>query len=193
MRNERRLITGAIIGIVGLVLLIGGGTLALWFDTESISGADVTSGELSLDIDPAQGAWSNQSGPIADIATYLIVPGDVLTLTQPVDITAVGDELTAELSLDATQITGDPDLAAALDVGMAIPAPPAGLTGGPDVFDVTGDLGTATVDVEVQITFPETTDGAPPAADRSNYWNLTAQNETISLTSIAFDLVQVTA
>jgi len=190
MIKDRRMLIGAIAGLAGLAVLIGGGTFALWYDSEQISGADINSGELHLEVDPALAVWTNQAGAVPAIADYLIAPGDVLTLTQPVDITAIGDELDADFSMDASAITGDAALAAALETSMVIGALPAGMTGGPGTYDVTGDLGTVTVAVEVQITFPETTDGLALAPDRSNYWNLAAQTETVNLSSIVFDLVQ---
>ena len=194
--NDRRLLKGSAVGLAATGLLVGGGTFALWYDTEEISGNSINSGELHIEVDDAAGVWSNQDGLITP-ATYLIVPGDVLTLTQPVSVTAVGDELTASLTVDAGTIAGDPVLADALDVGFTVLTPPAGVTpAGPGSYTVTSPLGNAdtpaVITAQVTITFPETTDGGAPLPDRSNYWNLAAQDLTIDLSSVAFDLVQST-
>ena len=196
VQSNRRLLKGSAIGIAAVGLLVGGGTFALWYDSEEISGSSVNSGELHIEVDDAAAVWTNQSGTIVP-ATYLIVPGDVLTLTQPVDITAVGDELTAALTVNASTVVGDPALAAALKVNFTIPTPPTGISQtGPGAYAVTAPVGTSTtpavVNAVITITFPETTNGQPPAANRSNYWNLTAQGVNIDLSSVLFDLVQTT-
>lgn len=87
---------GAIATAAGVVLLVGGGgTLALWNDSENANeGGTVTAG--NLDLESGVGSWKVDD-EIIDIATYRIVPGDVLTYEQPLTITMAGNELQAEL------------------------------------------------------------------------------------------------
>lgn len=193
--SERGAARGVLIGLVGIALLIGGGTFALWYDTAAVSDGEITSGELSLDVDPGDAVWADQEANPIDIEDYLIVPGDVLTLTQPVTVIAVGDTLEALLSIDASGIASTNALAEALDISIVIAAPPAGITSNGDgTFDVVAaDLTSPAVfDVGVTITFPTTTDGealdTSPA--RANWWGQTAQDELVDLSDVVFDLQQ---
>jgi len=109
-----KLVTGSIAGAAGIALLLGGaGTLALWNDSATASGGNVQSGALTValagtpvwkDISPdsADTSWS----PVAVGSTPAdrLVPGDTVTLTQRVDVTATGKNLQAELSFDPKTI-----------------------------------------------------------------------------------------
>lgn len=93
---------GAIAGAAGIVLLLGGaGTFALWNDSASVAGGDITSGTLSMTPDGAP-VWEDVSADVAgnpsviDPGAFLIVPGDTITMTQDVTIDASGDNLLAE-------------------------------------------------------------------------------------------------
>jgi alternate signal-mediated exported protein len=90
---------GAIVTAAGVMLLIGGGgTLAVWNVQQDAEAGIVASGDLNLVAE--EGVWTveGQEGTI-DIATYQIVPGDKLTYTQNVDITLDGDNLLANLTV----------------------------------------------------------------------------------------------
>ena len=120
-------IKGAIAaGVAGIVMLGGYGTYALWNDTASLDGGAVNSGELALTpTTPADGAWTDVTAggagtPIVDIATFEIVPGDILTYTTSATITATGDNLEATLTADPTSVTGDPELLADVDVSTEV-------------------------------------------------------------------------
>ncbi|MGO4105965.1 alternate-type signal peptide domain-containing protein [Leifsonia sp. YAF41] len=119
-----KLLKGSIAGAAGIALLMGGaGTFALWNDTAALSGGTVSAGTLTA-VPAATGSWSVTHGSstsattIADINTFKIVPGDKLTYTQNVAITATGANLTAAVSLAPGSITaatapvGTPQLAA---------------------------------------------------------------------------------
>lgn len=178
---------GIVAGTLGLALLLGGGTFALWYDSEPVAGGDVQSGQLNFEVG-AQ-TWAANGVAVADINAYRIVPGDVLTLTSPLTIQAEGTNLQATLSADTSAITGDPELLAALDTTLVVSglADTAG-TGG--AYEVTPADDNATVSAALTITFPATTDGAAPAADRSNWWAQTAQLDAVQLSTITFDLAQ---
>ncbi|KGJ79709.1 hypothetical protein GY21_04080 [Cryobacterium roopkundense] len=98
-----KLLKGSIAGAAGVALLIGGaGTFALWNDTAAIAGGTITAGTLT--VDTGDGAWSDQFGSISSIGDYRIVPGDTLTYTTAIQVEAVGDNLSAELSVDDRMI-----------------------------------------------------------------------------------------
>lgn len=93
----KKMTKGAIVAGLGVALLLGGGgTLAVWnADVQSNAGT-IAAGDLNLRAQRA--SWtSDVSGPIANINTYRVVPGETLTLTQVVDVTLRGDNLTATL------------------------------------------------------------------------------------------------
>jgi len=90
---------GAIVTAAGVMLLIGGGgTLAVWNVQQNAQVGTVASGDLNLVA--SEGVWTvaGQEGTI-DIASYQIVPGDTLTYTQSVDITLDGDNISANLTV----------------------------------------------------------------------------------------------
>lgn len=193
--NDRRLLKGSAVGIAAIGLLVGGGTFALWYDSASVSDAEISSGKLTIDV-VAPAVWTSGATAI-DPATYLIVPGDVLTLSQPINITALGDNLTADLTVNATALAGSAALLAALAINFDITTPPTGIaeSATPGVYAITGEFGTsttpATLNAVVTITFPQSNNGAAlDTVGRSNYWNLVGQGETIDLAAVNFDLVQ---
>lgn len=187
-----RFLKGAISGTAGIILLLGGaGSFALWNGTASAQAGTVQSGTMTIANTPGSSpAWTVTHGgvttPIASIGAFRIVPGDTLTLTQKVDISASGDNLSAILSLDPSSIviggdTASSELASALarTATMTIPGTlPAGLTAGPVPYSykVTGALGTKTVTIVLSAPF----DAAGTAA----------QGGTIDLTKLAFKLTQ---
>lgn len=90
---------GAIVTAAGVMLLIGGGgTLAVWNVQQNAAVGTVAAGDLNLVA--GAGVWTvaGQAEAI-DISTYRIVPGDTLTYTQNVDITLDGDNISANLTV----------------------------------------------------------------------------------------------
>ncbi|MDQ0673701.1 alternate signal-mediated exported protein [Pseudarthrobacter siccitolerans] len=75
-------------GAAGILLAGGAGTFALWSDSQNVNAGTVSTGKLDLAVNP-NGVWSE------DLAT--IVPGDSLTYTTAVTVSATGDNLTGEL------------------------------------------------------------------------------------------------
>lgn len=93
---------GAIVTAAGVMLLVGGGgTLAVWNVQQDAEAGVVASGDLNLET--GEGVWTvaGVEGPVTipDINTYQIVPGDTLTYTQTVDITLDGNNISANLSV----------------------------------------------------------------------------------------------
>lgn len=141
-----KLVKGSIAGAAGIALLLGGaGTLAVWSDGATFDAGTVTSGELDLTAN-GDGAW--------DQSIDFIVPGDELTYTESFAISAVGDNLAAEITTNLTAITGGID-GVTTDVNFVVTD-----SNGVDVPAVAGafDLaeGTYTVDAEIVVTFDST-------------------------------------
>jgi alternate signal-mediated exported protein len=87
---------GALAIGAGVVLLVGGGgTLAVWNQTAESNAGTVQAGELGLTA--GTGQWTSGEDAV-DLASYRVVPGDKLTYTQPVHVTLDGDKLQAELT-----------------------------------------------------------------------------------------------
>ena len=109
-----KLVKGAVATAAGVALLMGGaGTFAYWNDSVGITGGTITAGNLVVtDATPTNGAWTvlkNGAGTaatIVNIASFTASPGDKLTYTKKVSITATGDNLTATLALGAGSIAG---------------------------------------------------------------------------------------
>lgn len=100
---------GALATGVGVALLLGGGgTLAVWNDTAAANAGKIVAGDLKLQTKP--GVWTNAKGSIVDldptnnVADYVIVPGDVLTYKQSLDVTLVGDLMQANLTLNTAEV-----------------------------------------------------------------------------------------
>ena len=99
-----KLIKGAIAGAAGLTLLMGGaGTFALWNADAAVSGGTIVAGDLTI---AAQaGAWKNGQKTIDTIKDYRIVPGETLTYTQDLLVTATGDNIQAKAALGDASFT----------------------------------------------------------------------------------------
>ncbi|WP_186764327.1 alternate-type signal peptide domain-containing protein [Arthrobacter yangruifuii] len=94
------------IGIGSAMLLGGGGTLAVWNQTQNASAGTIAAGELGLTA--GKGVWSSNGTAIDDINTYKIVPGETLTYSQPLTVKLEGDKMQAKLTVDSSKVlTGD--------------------------------------------------------------------------------------
>ncbi len=104
---------GAVALGAGVVLLLGGGgTLAVWSSTQPISGGNVNAGHLGLVTDGTNtgcGSWQLDSGEAAPL-TYSpgdpLVPGDVLTRVCDFTIQAEGNHLRATVGISAASFSG---------------------------------------------------------------------------------------
>lgn len=86
--------------VAGVALLLGSaGSLAYWNDTENpAGGTTVSSGELDLGTPDCGSGWLLDDGSGFTPASDTIVPGDSLTMTCTMLISATGEHLTAELT-----------------------------------------------------------------------------------------------
>jgi alternate signal-mediated exported protein len=100
-----KLVKGAIATGVGVVLLMGGaGSLAYWNAGTNLGGATITAGNLSV-APVGSGTWKNGAATISAIGSFRTVPGDSLTFTQDVTLTATGDNLKFTVGLAAGALT----------------------------------------------------------------------------------------
>lgn len=181
---KRRRTTGKAIAAIaaGTALLLGGtGTLAIWSTQTALTAGPIESGNLDLIVDTTEGAWTLDGlvgGLItldpADISAVRIVPGDVLTLTQPIEVILEGDTLAADLSLSSTDVVGGA-LAPYVDVELAVTG--LGSAVG-NTYRVTPQTDGTLVAV-VTITFDATTSGQLGA------------NTELDLSNLVFSLTQV--
>lgn len=155
-----KLLKGSIAGAAGVALLLGGaGTFALWNDDATVDGGTISAGTLTVVEAPGTtDGWSSaDGGTIADIADFLIVPGDVLTYTTTLEITAEGDNLSAILDIDDLSIVSggtpaDDALAALLSetATVSVDGSAAAATQA-----ISPEAGTQEVTVAVELTFPD--------------------------------------
>ncbi|ALE05168.1 hypothetical protein AL755_06215 [Arthrobacter sp. ERGS1:01] len=96
-----KMVKGAVVTGIGVILLVGGGgTLATWNQAQNATMGSVVSGDLNLTpvtTTAGKGQWTNAAGTKIDVATYKVVPGDVLTYTQGLNVTLTGDLMSAKL------------------------------------------------------------------------------------------------
>jgi len=192
-----KLLKGAIAGAAGLTLLLGGaGTFALWNSSTSITGGNIQSGELTL-AGGGAGVWKDKANAvIPTINAYKIVPGDVLTYTKDLTVTATGATLTADLALAPASIvavtvtpTADPAADAvkqaandALKTSLTNQAVvTAKVAGAPisNTYTVPANA-TTTIAVTVTITFPSSVSGT------------TGMLGSVNLSDVAVTLTQTT-
>src|SRR5690625_308903 len=116
---SKKMTKGTIAITAGVVLLLGGaGTYALWEVNQPLDGT-VQSGDLNLELGDAE--WTLNGQPVGAVDEVRIVPGDTLALAQSLTVTAIGDDLAAQLAVDASALSGDPDLSEQLEVSLALP------------------------------------------------------------------------
>ena len=122
--NKHKSLKGAVaLAVAGLLLAGGGGTYALWSDQVTLNGGNINSGQLKL-VDTQPGAWfdlsSGTAAAIPDIATFQVVPGDVIEYRVVTTVAAEGENLKATLLADPASVTGDPALLADMTVTTGI-------------------------------------------------------------------------
>ena len=164
----------------GALLLGGAGSLAYWSDSKTVTGGAISSGTLSLTQEPGQvcTAWTLDAagGPTAYTpGVTLVVPGDVITKTCDYTVHASGEHLAADLTMDATSITGSNDLSDALTPGATYTLDGNAVATGEDITSTNdGDV----LNAEITVTFDSSTSG------------LTAQGMTAGLDDLVVSLVQ---
>lgn len=165
----------------GAILLLGGaGSLAYWNDSGSAPGGTIRSGQLSLGDCAGGGTWTDENNEtIINITDFRVVPGDSVSYNCDTTINATGDNLTATLTADVGEVTGDAALRDGLDSvvtatvnGVALPSE------GGEVQITPTTATTQSIVVTVTMTFDPATGG------------LTAQNQTVNLAATTLTLEQ---
>lgn len=169
-------------GAAGTLLLGGAGTLAYWNSTGTVGGGTINAGDLQLDASSCTSAtWtvSNSVENVTDapfvLGTDEIVPGDVLTKVCSIGITAVGENLRANLA-----VTDGTTTASTMSVG-AYTVAGAFTMGGNAVTSITDADSGETIDATITVTFPIGT-----AVDN------TSKNKNIVLTDYTVTATQAT-
>lgn len=179
-----RLLKGSIAGAAGLVLLLGGaGTFAYWNDQVGIAGGPVTAGQLDISDDGVAGVWRDQTNTVITPATFRVSPGDTLTYTDQLTVTASGINLVASLALTGgaiapanPQTAADVALASFLTANAVLTATGTAVSGtGP----YTIRQGTGVVTVTVTIPFPI---GATATNSSAMLGAVTLSNMSVALT-----------
>lgn len=160
-------------GAAGILLLGGAGTFAVWSDTATISAADVSTGDLVLEVTGGAGAWTYPDGT-STVTAAGIVPGDVITSTREAVVTASGDHIAGVFEVG--------DLGGVLPTGVTAEVTTVEVeenltdTAGVLSFD---EAGTYEVDVVITLTFDTTA--------------TTGQDALIDLNDLTLTLTQVTS
>jgi alternate signal-mediated exported protein len=163
-----KILKGTIAGAAGITLLLGGAsTFALWNSSASASGGTIVAGDLAVNAGSTAATWSiNGGSPRADLTGFVAVPGDVITYTKVMSITAKGDDLRANLTVDPASIKpvsskapADVALATYLTSNAVLTATGTGISSGSAPYTITADAAGVTHDVTVSvtITFPKST------------------------------------
>lgn len=131
----------------GIALLMGGaGTLAFWNDGAGLGGGTVTAGHLNL-TSAGDGAW--------DEDLDFIVPGDTVTYTETLTLSAVGDNLSFELNADLDDLDTFDAITVTPTFVVTDGTTAQNITPGTAVSLAEGDY---TVEVTVVVEFPWGTD-----------------------------------
>ncbi|OZE91372.1 alternate-type signal peptide domain-containing protein [Rhodococcus sp. 15-2388-1-1a] len=183
---------GAIAAGAAAVLLLGGlGSLALWNDSETLGGGTITSGDLRLTLVEDSDQWQDVSYDVTpvdiDISTFRIVPGDTVAYTANFLVEAEGENLTANLTADISNVVegaGSAELLAAIQTSVVatdeddVVLPTDG-AGAAVITRTTNAPADQTISVEVRFTFDRLTEGT------------VAQDQSIDLTEFTLDLTQI--
>lgn len=175
-----KLIKGSIAGAAGIALLLGGaGTLAYWNDSATIASAGtVSTGSLKIASTTA-GAWTGLPSGV-NIAAFKMVPGDSVGYSETFTVTAVGDNIKAELASTIPALTSG---ITGINVTPTFTVTKAGSPSTP-VTPVAGKYnltkGTYTVVATVGVAMPFGT-----AVDN------TTQTKTVDLSAATVTVVQV--
>ncbi len=183
-----KLLTGAIAGAAGVALLLGGaGTFALWNSSASVAGGNIVAGNLLVADTGTAGTWT-ANGTAVTLSSFKAVPGDVLSYTKTIAVTATGNNLVATLGLGTSSITptsasaADTALAAYLTKSAVLSATGTGIAASGANYTITaGTAGVSqNVTVTATITFPK--NAAAGFENNTKLGSVSLDNLTVSLT-----------
>lgn len=173
MLSNKKVLKGALTVATGTALLVGGfGSFALWSEQDPLPSAPITAGELSLQAQTE--SWVDESPDAAatawDPETDELVPGDTVTMTVPLTVTAVGKNLAGSIHLDhaAFDVTAfGPNFSVDYDVA---PTPEAGVTDEEDgsVSFLRGTMTDDVIQAEGKVTFTLSSEASLSEAENAN-------------------------
>jgi alternate signal-mediated exported protein len=173
MPSNKTVLKGALTVVTGTALLVGGfGSFALWSEQDPLPSAPISAGELSLQAQTE--SWVDESPDTAttawDPATDQLVPGDTVTLTVPLTVTAVGKNLAGTIQLDGAALdTADfgPHFTVTYDV---TPSPEAGVVheGDGSVSFLRSAMGDDAIQAVGKVTFALSSDASLNEAENAN-------------------------
>jgi alternate signal-mediated exported protein len=169
-------IKGSLAAIAAAIVLLGGlGSLAYWNDSENLPGATVSSGRLDLGTPACGEGWLLDGGTV--YKDQKIVPGDTLTKTCTIDLTATGAHLGADLGISTPTWSGAKDPTASGLIAELTPTAVFLVNEKPKTHITSADdIGTGEIVATLTINF----DGR--AATNASQ-NLTAVLQTIAITA----------
>lgn len=146
-----KLTKSAIAGAAGIALLLGGaGSLAYWNSSATIAGATINAGTLTIAANGAATTTYTTGGG----AVTLIVPGDSVTVTQNVTVSATGDHLNAKLEIDETGLLGS--LKTLITTPVSVTAYAGASAVGFPLNNMTAAQAATITSVKVVVVFPNT-------------------------------------
>lgn len=175
-----KIVNGTVAGAAGIALLLGGAsTFALWNADAATQPSTVSSGTLALS-ENSDGVWTditNGRSDVVDITRVRMVPGNTYQFHQTLNVTATGDDLSADLSWTPQSITGDADLIAASTQSLSVSSTSSSLApAGRTTWTVKPTAGTSVLDVTYTIGL---------SSDVT-----TGKAQTIDLSGLTFTLTQ---
>ncbi|QBR87596.1 alternate-type signal peptide domain-containing protein [Microbacterium sp. dk485] len=188
----KKFVKASIATAAGVTLLLGGaGTFASWNASATTAGATIASGNMVVEDSGVAGVWT-ANGSTIDLASYAIAPGDVLTYSKTMSVSAEGDSIQATLGLtggsiaaaDATDAS-DQALAGYLQEGATLTASGEGISGTGPTFTVAPGSGVVDEDVTVTVSI------AFPAGDTAG-GNNDAMGGAVNLSDLTVTLTQNT-
>ena len=162
-------------GAATLLLLGGAGTLAYWNSEATVAGSNITAGNLTLKA--GEGKWDPQ--------IKLWVPGDESSYIVDLTLTATGDRMQGEITMDASSVVISPAaVAGQFTVKVEHGTLPAGVTfdAANQKFVFSGTHEGTVIPVKITVEFP---------------YLATAQNDsknaTVDLSAVKFTAKQTAA
>lgn len=173
MPSNTKVLKGALTVATGTALLVGGfGSFALWSEQDPLPSAPISAGELSVQAQAE--TWTDESPDAAttswDPATDELVPGDTVSLTVPLTVTAVGKNLAGKVHLDgaALQTAGfGPHFTVTYDV---TPVAEPGVTQEADgsISFLRSAMGDDQIEAEGKVTFALSSEASLSEAENAN-------------------------
>jgi alternate signal-mediated exported protein len=173
MPSNKKVLKGTLMVATGTALLVGGfGSFALWSEQDPLPNDPISAGELSLQAQTE--SWVDESPDAAttawDPATDELVPGDTVTLTVPLTVTAVGKNLAGTIHLDGATLDVEgfgPNFTVSYDVA---PTPEAGVTDEEDgsVSFLRSAMTDDNIQAEGKVTFSLSSEASLSEAENAN-------------------------